>query len=92
MSSQPKMSANEMKDAADALPFYRLRFADGYVFRTKASDTQELTKLAAEHYWWGEEKPNVEDIRLTIRSRRSIIFYVCEANGYPKNINTTDDF
>ena len=86
------VSTSDMKEAAARAPFYRLRFEEGYVYRTVAKDEKELTKLAAVHYWWGEEKPSVDEIRLTIRSRRGKVFYVCEAAGYPRNINTEDDF
>ena len=81
-----------MKAAAARAPFYRLRFDDGYVFREKASNEEELTKIACNHHWWGEDKPSLDELRLTIRSRRNVIFYLVEAPGYPKNINTTDDF
>ena len=86
------MSAADMKAAAARAPFFRLRFADGYVFREVADNEEELTRIAANHYWWGEEKPSVDELSLTIRSRRNVIFYLVEADGYPKNINTTDDF
>ena len=69
--SMSGMSSRELKEAAARLPFYRLRFADGYVFRHKANSEQELITIAANHYWWGEEKPAPEDIRLTIKSRRN---------------------
>ena len=90
--STSSRTQDDMKAEAKAAPFYRLRFDDGYVFRTPAKDEQELAAIAAQHYWWGEEKPALEDIRLTIKTRRSTIYYVCEAAGYPKNINTSDDF
>ena len=86
------MSSRELKEAAARLPFSRLRFADGYVFRHKANSEQELITIAANHYWWGEEKPAPEDIRLTIKSRRNNIFYIVDAPGYPRGVNTVDDF
>ena len=89
--SMSGLSSRELKEAAARLPFYRLRFADGYVFRRKASSEQELVTIAANHYWWGEEKPAPEDIRLTIKSRRNNIFYIVEAEGYPRGPVPVDD-
>ncbi len=86
------MNVNDLREAAARAPFYRLRFADGYVFRMKASDEDELRAMAAEHYWWGDQKPDVSEIRLTIKSRRNTVFYVCDAPGYPKGIHKDDDF
>jgi len=90
--SKGNVTASDMREAAQVDGFYRLRFDEGYVFRTKADSEQELLEKAAKHYWWGEDKPSVEEIRLTTRSRRGKVFYVCEAAGYPKGVTTTDDF
>ena len=86
------LSTRELKEAAARLPFYRLRFAEGYVFRTKAANEQELIQLAANHYWWGEEKPPAEEIRLTIKSRRNNIYYIVDAPGYPKGVDNSNAF
>ena len=91
-SSMSGTSSRELKEAAARLPFYRLRFADGYVFRHKASSEQELLSIAANHYWWGEEKPTLEEVHLTIKSRRNNIFYIVEAPGFPRGPVPVDDF
>ena len=92
MSKGANLTANDMNLAAARVGFHRLRFEEGYVFRTKANSLEELTQIACSHYWWGEDKPSADEIRLTTKSRRGKVFYLVEAAGYPKNINTADDF
>ena len=68
-------------------PYFRVCFADGYIFRMAAVDLEDLQRLAAEHYWWGDEKPSPDIVTLTLqrhRRKKGLIHYNARAPGYPK--------
>eukprot|EP00942_MAST-04A_sp_MAST-4A-sp1_P001560 g1560.t1 len=70
--------------------YYRVRFQEGYVFRLQARDHEELRELAANHFWWGDQKPPVSEIKLSLKSRKNDpkVWYAVEApQGYPKGQN-----
>ena len=72
--------------AASQEPYYRVRFAEGYIFRMHARSISELKEKIASHYWWGEQKPDKGIIKLQLKSRKSDpkVWYVVDAPGYPK--------
>jgi hypothetical protein len=78
---------------AEKLPYWRVRFEDGYVFRIKAPDLATVRELTASHFWWGEQKPSAAEIKLHLKSRKndSKVWYVVEAPGYPKDAALADD-
>ena len=71
-------------------PYFRVRFADGYIFRMAATDAEDLQRRAAEHYWWGDEKPSADAVTLTLqrhRRKKGLIHYDAKAPGFPKNMD-----
>jgi hypothetical protein len=72
-------------------PYFRVSFAEGYIFRMAATDLEDLQRRAAEHYWWGDEKPSVDLVSLTLqrhRRKKGLIHYVANAPGFPKKMDT----
>eukprot|EP00946_MAST-07B_sp_MAST-7B-sp1_P003652 g3652.t1 len=68
-------------------PYFRVRFADGYIFRIAARDVGDLRHRAATHYWLGDEKPPVDQVTLTLQRHRrkaGLVHYDAKAPGFPK--------
>ena len=75
--------------------YFRVRFQEGYVFRLQARDIDELRELAANHFWWGDQKPPVSEVKLSLKSRKNDpkVWYAVEApQGYPKGQVADDSF
>ena len=75
------------------VPYFRVRFADGYIFRMPARDVEDLRQRAAAHYWWGDEKPQVDQVTLTLQRHRrkaGLIHYDARAPGFPKVLQGVD--
>ena len=82
-SLRPTITRHHMNKA----PYFRVRFADGYIFRIAARDVGDLRHRAATHYWWGDEKPPVDQVTLTLQRHRrkaGLVHYDAKAPGFPK--------
>ena len=55
--------------------YFRVRFQEGYVFRLQARDIDELRELAANHFWWGDQKPPVSEVKLSLKVGRTTLKY-----------------
>ena len=78
---------NEITHHMNKAPYFRVRFADGYIFRIAARDVGDLRHRAATHYWWGDEKPPVDQVTLTLQRHRrkaGLVHYDAKAPGFPK--------
>ena len=74
--------------------YFRVRFDDGYVFRIQAPDLGAVKEIVSNHFWWGEQKPSVSEIKLHLKSRKNDtkVWYVVEAPGYPKGVTPDESF